>query len=351
MSVEREQPAGVRVLGRLRRARVRDDPRHQRAQLVDLGEDRQGVAVALGHLAAVEPRDGGDPPVDQDLGRDQHRSVDRVERRRDLARDLHVLLLVTPHRHDLGAEHQDVGRHEQRVGEHARVDAVVGRPAGRLVGAGRRLVGVRAVEQALAGVAGQHPGQLEHLGKVRLAVQGHAQRVDPEREPGGGQLVGVAPHRPAITLRGQRVRVRDEAEDVVAAGQGQRRPDHAEVVSEMRPAARLDAGDRHRPVRLRRASGRRSLDWGCLHGCLLLDLDRSATRRREPPPGPETKAPPLPEAAGLPVDARGCWPPTRATTTSELIQTCAWDDARGPRPPVSTPPAALTIESSGRNTR
>src|SRR6266545_966879 len=45
-------------------------------------------------------------------------------------------------------------------------------------------------------------------------------------------------------------------------------------------------------------------------------------------PGPETKAPPLPEAAGLPVDARGCWPPTRATTTSELIQTCAWDDAR-----------------------
>ncbi len=218
MSVEREQPAGVRVLGRLRRARVRDDPRHQRAQLVDLGEDRQGVAVALGHLAAVEPRDGGDPPVDQDLGRDQHRSVDRVERRRDLARDLHVLLLVTPHRHDLGAEHQDVGRHP------------------------------------LAGMAGEHPGQLEHLGKVRLAVQGHAQRVDPEREPGGGQLVGVAPHRPAITLRGQRVRVRDEAEDVVAAGQGQRRPDHAEVVAEMRPAARLDAVT----ATGRRASGARA---------------------------------------------------------------------------------------------
>jgi hypothetical protein len=50
------------------------------------------------------------------------------------------------------------------------------------------------------------------------------------------------------------VRVRDEAEDVVAAGQGQRRPDHAEVVAEMRPAARLDAVT----ATGRRASGARA---------------------------------------------------------------------------------------------
>jgi hypothetical protein len=37
----------------------------------------------------------------------------------------------------------------------------------------------------------------------------------------------------------------------------------------MRLAARLDAGDRHRPVHPGCRS--RSLGWRCLHGCLLLD--------------------------------------------------------------------------------
>jgi hypothetical protein len=58
----------------------------------------------------------------------------------------------------------------------------------------RRLVGVGAVEQALAGDAGEQPGELGDLGDVGLAVEPHAVGVQPGGEPGGGDLQRRALH-------------------------------------------------------------------------------------------------------------------------------------------------------------
>ena len=69
---------------------------------------------------------------------------------RHVARHLDVLDLVAPDRHLVRVEHQDVGRHQHRVHEQAGGHVGVGVVAGGRVLVDRGLVGVGAVEQALA---------------------------------------------------------------------------------------------------------------------------------------------------------------------------------------------------------
>jgi hypothetical protein len=205
--------------------------------------------------------------------------VHGVEGRPDLAGDLHVLLLVEPDRHHVGGQQQDVRGHQHRVAERPPGDAVVVGPARVAVGGHRRLVGVGTVQQPLAGVARQDPGQLEDLRQVRLPVQRRAVRVEAQRQPGGRDLAGMAPQGRAVAQRRERVGVGDEVVGVVAGGQGQRRPDQAEEVAEVRPAARLDAGDRDGcPPDRRPQGGRRvGLRARLPHGLLL---SPQAARRR-----------------------------------------------------------------------
>jgi len=207
-----------------------------------------------------------------------------VEGRPDLTGDLHVLLLVEPDRHHVGGQQQDVRGHQHRVAEDPAGDAVVVGPARGTVGGHRRLVGVGAVQQPLAGVAGEDPGQLEDLRQVRLPVQRRALWVQAQRQPGRRDLAGVAPQRLAVAQRRERVGVGDEVVGVGAGGQRQRRPDQAEEVAEVRPAARLDAGDRDRcpPDRRRPRGGRRvGLKARLPHGvapCLLRPPGEGAGR-------------------------------------------------------------------------
>jgi hypothetical protein len=124
-------------------------------------------------------------------------AVEVVEAGRHVARHLDVLDLVAAHGHLVGVEHQDVGRHQHRVHEQAGGDVRVGVGAGGSCSCPPSLVGMGAVEHALAGDAGQQPGQLGDFGDVGLAVEGHALGVQARGQPAGGDL-----QRGALDARG-----------------------------------------------------------------------------------------------------------------------------------------------------
>ena len=109
----------------------------------------------------------------------------------------------------------------------------------------RRLVGVGAIEQALAGDAGQQPGQLGDLGDVGLAVEEHLLRVQPAASQHGGDLQRRALDARRFVALDQRVVVGQEVE-VLGAGAAagrDRRADRADVVAQVRRAGGGDAGE------------------------------------------------------------------------------------------------------------
>src|SRR5690606_15006813 len=117
--------------------------------------------------------------------------------------------------------------------------------AGLAVAVVGRLVGVGAVEQALAGDAGQQPGQFGGLGDVALAVEPRLLRVQPAGQPGGGDLQRRALHPRRVLDLDQGVVVGEEVEALgagIAAG-GHRRADGADVVAQVRGTGRGDAGE------------------------------------------------------------------------------------------------------------
>jgi hypothetical protein len=128
------------------------------------GEQRDGVVVALAHLAAVQAGQGGHVLVHRRFGQHEVLAVDVVEALGEIARHLDVLDLVAAHRHLVRVEDQDVGGHQHRVHEQAGADAGIVVLALGAVLVHRRLVGMGAVEDALAGHAGQQPGQLGDFG-------------------------------------------------------------------------------------------------------------------------------------------------------------------------------------------
>jgi hypothetical protein len=161
--VDLEQGRAFGVLGLAGRARIGHDARDLLLQLRARREQRDRVAVALAHLAAVEAGQGGDGVVDLGLGQREVLAVLVVEALRHVARHLDVLHLVAAHGHLVRVEHQDVGAHEHRVHEQAGRHVGVGVFALGDVLVELRLVGMRAVEHALAGHAGEEPGELGNL--------------------------------------------------------------------------------------------------------------------------------------------------------------------------------------------
>jgi hypothetical protein len=145
-------------------------------------------------------------------------------------------------------EHQDVGAHQHRVHEQAGGHVGIGVGAGGGVLVHRGLVGMGAVEHALAGHAGQEPGQLGDLGDVGLAVEGHALGVQPGGQPAGGDLQRGALDACRVFHLDQRVVVgqKVEALDIGAQAGAHRRTDGADIVAQMGGAGGGDAGQETR---------------------------------------------------------------------------------------------------------
>ena len=217
--VDLEQGRAFGVLGFARRARVGHDALDELAQLLPAAEQRDGVVVALAHLAAVQAGQGGHVLVDHRFGQHEVLAVEVVEAGAHVARHLDVLHLVAPHGHLVCLEHQDVGAHEHGVHEQAGGHAVVLLAPGRLVLVLRGLVGVGAVEQAFAGHAGQQPGQFGDFRNIGLAVEDHLLRVQAGSEPAGRDLQRGALDAHRVLALDERVVVGQEVEALHAGPQ------------------------------------------------------------------------------------------------------------------------------------
>ena len=91
--------------------------------------------------------------------------------------NLQMLHLIQPHRHPVGTEGQDVGRHQHRIHVEPSRHIGIQVQTGLTVLVVSRLVGMRTVQEALGGHAGQVPAQLRDLGDVGLAVEGDTFRI------------------------------------------------------------------------------------------------------------------------------------------------------------------------------
>ena len=245
--VDLEQGAGIGVLGLAGLQGVGLDLAHQLEQLLLGDEQRDGVVVALGHLAPVEAVEHLHLLVHRRLGQGEELPlVEVVEAPGHVAGHLDVLDLVTPHRHLVGVEHQDVGGHQHRVAEQAHGDALVRiLVAGGLVLGHRRLVGMGAVHQPLGADAGEHPGQLGDLGDVRLAIEDGVVGIQAQGQPGGGDLQARLLHPARVLALDQRMQVGEEVVglDVGVLARLDGGLDGADIVAEVGSTGGGDAGE------------------------------------------------------------------------------------------------------------
>ena len=185
-------------------------------------------------------------PLDQRLGLRKERLAEAaladrrgivvVELLRDVARQLHVLLLVFADRHMRCAIDQDVGRHQVWIG--VKSDrGILAVLAGLLLELGH------AIEPAQPRHAVEHPGELGVLGNLALVEHDVLLRIDAAGDERRGhladrlgQLVRLLPHRDGVQV--------DHAIDaVVRVLQLDEPDDGAEVVAEMQVAGRLHPGE------------------------------------------------------------------------------------------------------------
>ena len=186
--VNLKQRRAFAAFGFTRCARVGDDAGDLFAQMLTWRKQRNRVVVAFAHLAAVQPGKRGHRGFDQRFGQHQLLPIQVVKALGNVARHFNVLDLVAPDRHLVRLEHQNIRRHQHRVHEEAGRDVGVRLVACCVIFVHRSFVSVRAVEHAFAGHASQQPGQLGDFRNVRLAVKGHALRVQTGGQPGGGNL-------------------------------------------------------------------------------------------------------------------------------------------------------------------
>ncbi len=122
-------------------------------------EQGNRVVVTLRHLAAVEAAEQRRVFSDDSLRRHQYVAEMVIEALCYIPRHLDMLLLVAADRNLCRLEHQDIGRHQDRVAVQRHRNTLVGVFVATFnVRLHRRFVGVSTVHEALRRHAGQDPG-------------------------------------------------------------------------------------------------------------------------------------------------------------------------------------------------
>ena len=145
-----------------------------------------------------------------------------------------MLGLVLAHGDEVGVIDQNVGCHQDGVGEQAAVD-VIGVFGALILELGH------AGQLTELGVAGQHPGQLGVGRHVALDEEDMLLGIDADGQQQGGQLAGAAAQLSGVLADGQRVEVSDHIQAVVVRLQQGPVAHRADIVAQGGRAGGLDA--------------------------------------------------------------------------------------------------------------
>ncbi len=171
---------------------------------------------------------------------DERLPVSGVEALGQVPGQLQMLALIVAYRHPVGVVEQDVGRHENRVGEQT--------GAGRFLSALGRLVLElgHAPQFAEARRAFQHPRQLGVSRDVALDEEGAGVGVEPCRQEQRRHGERPGPELRGVTGDGQGMQI-DHAVEAVARPLVGDPPAHgAQQIAEVRVAGGLDARENSR---------------------------------------------------------------------------------------------------------
>ena len=193
------------------------------------------VRVALGHLDVriIQPHHAAPDFGDDRLGDDEGFAIPVVETLRYIARQLDVLSLVVADRHFVRAVQQNVARHQHRVVEQTGGDA---HHSGGLV-----FVLRHALKPADGGYAVEQPARLGVRGNVALDEQRALVRVDSAGEQYGRELASLSSQLVGVNVHSDRVQVNDGEEVLFLVLTLDPAFEGADVVAELRVAARLNA--------------------------------------------------------------------------------------------------------------
>ena len=183
----------------------------------------------------LQVHDPGPRPRDGRFRDREGLAVAVVEADRDLACQLQVLTLVVAHRHRRGVVEEDVGRHEDGIGEEPDPDGLLALPLVLELGHAPQLAHRRrALEQ---------PGEPGVLGHLALDEERGPVGVEADGEQVESGIERVGPQDGRVDLRGQRMKVDDAVEGVVPVLEGHPVAQGPEVVPQGEIARWRDAGE------------------------------------------------------------------------------------------------------------
>ena len=116
-------------------------------QLLGFTKQRNGIAVALTHLASIQTLQDRDMVIHHRLGQGECLAIVMVKPLRNVPRHLNMLNLIATHRHLMCVENQNISSHQDGIRKQPHGDPKVRILAELLIGLHSGFVGVRPIHQ------------------------------------------------------------------------------------------------------------------------------------------------------------------------------------------------------------
>ncbi len=144
---------------------------------------------------------------------------------RKVTRDLHMLLLITPHRNQVGLICQDIRRHENRIRKQRMISC---NAACHLI-----FIGMTALEKPHGRHRRQQPGQLGHFRNIALPKENATLGIQATCQEIQSHIMRIFPQHRPVRRRGQGMIIRNKYECLPLFLQTDGGTHHAEIVAQM----------------------------------------------------------------------------------------------------------------------